>query len=96
MAAGDPSQAILQLHRALTLSPGHSRLTPCFAPWKTQAVEDALVLTRQRIAANPDDAPAYTRLSILLRRIGDIPAAEAAAARAKILGWKLQLEAAGN
>jgi DNA-binding SARP family transcriptional activator len=54
-------------------------------------LDAALALCGELIAADPDDALLHTRLSILLQRSGDIPAAEAAAARAKILAWKAEL-----
>jgi tetratricopeptide (TPR) repeat protein len=85
MAAGNPQQAIPALQSALALDPQHAAAIHALlrALEDTGRLEEALALTRQRIAADPDDALAHTRLSILLQRIGDIPAAEAAAARAK-------------
>ena len=52
-----------------------------------EAVDAACAL----IAADPDDILAYTSLSILYQHQGRIPEAEAAATRAKVLGWKHQL-----
>ena len=40
----------------------------------------------------PDDPLAHTALSISLQHAGHVPQAEAAAARARILEWKLQLQ----
>lgn len=53
-----------------------------------QAVGAALALT----ALTPDDPLAHTALSIALQQAGHIPEAEAAAARARILEWKVQLQ----
>lgn len=53
-----------------------------------QAVGAALALT----ALTPNDPLAHTALSIALQQGGHIPEAEAAAARARILEWKLQLQ----
>ena len=94
MAAGNPQQAIPVLQDALALDPQDNAATHALlrALEDTGRLDEALALTRDRIAADPDDALAHTRLSILLQRMGDIPAAEAAAARAKILGWKRQLK----
>ena len=94
MAAGDPEAAIPQLNRALELDPGHEAAMHALIRALEDAgrLEDALRLANQRIAAAPDDVLAHTRLSILLQHMGDVPAAEAAAARAKILGWKLELK----
>jgi phage-related minor tail protein len=57
---------------------------------------EALALTQQLIVREPEDVLAHTRLSMLLQRLGDVPAAEAAATRAKLLGWKLELRAASQ
>jgi Flp pilus assembly protein TadD len=52
------------------------------------SVAAALVLT----ALTPNDALAHTALSISLQALGRVPEAEAAATRARILEWKVQLE----
>ncbi|HEY3705072.1 MAG TPA: tetratricopeptide repeat protein [Terracidiphilus sp.] len=52
------------------------------------AVGAALALT----AMTPQDPLAHTALSISLQTAGHIPEAEAAAARARILEWKVQLQ----
>jgi Flp pilus assembly protein TadD len=51
------------------------------------AIGAALALT----ALTPNDPLAHTALSISLQTAGHIPEAEAAAARARILEWKVQL-----
>jgi tetratricopeptide (TPR) repeat protein len=53
--------------------------------------DEAVIVTQQLIAADPDDVLAYTSLSILYQHQGRIAEAEAAATRAKLLGWKKQL-----
>jgi tetratricopeptide (TPR) repeat protein len=53
-----------------------------------QSIAAALALT----ALTPNDPLAHTALSISLQRAGHIPEAEAAAARARILEWKVQLQ----
>ncbi|MGH9591731.1 MAG: hypothetical protein ACRD5L_01475, partial [Bryobacteraceae bacterium] len=52
-----------------------------------QSVGAALALT----ALMPADPLAHTALSISLQTAGHVPEAEAAAARARVLEWKLQL-----
>jgi Flp pilus assembly protein TadD len=54
-----------------------------------QSVGAALAL----IAIAPNDPLAHTALSISLQQAGHIPEAENAAARARILEWKMQLQA---
>ncbi len=53
-----------------------------------QAVGAALALT----ALTPSDPLAHTALSISLQAAGHVPQAEAAAARARVLEWKIQLQ----
>ena len=53
-----------------------------------QSIAAALALT----ALTPNDPLAHTALSISLQQAGHVPEAEAAAARARILEWKIQLQ----
>jgi Flp pilus assembly protein TadD len=57
-----------------------------------QAVGAALALT----ALTPFDPLAHTALSICLQAAGHVPQAEAAAARARVLEWKIQLQSPPN
>jgi tetratricopeptide (TPR) repeat protein len=54
-------------------------------------LDEAIAETEKLIASDPDDVLAYTSLSILRQHQGKIAEAEAAATRAKLLGWKQQL-----
>jgi tetratricopeptide (TPR) repeat protein len=92
-AAGQLEQSIALLHEALArdaqyLDAQHA-LTRVLAEAGRfdEALRNALALA----AHTPDDPLAYTALSILYQRIGNIAEAEAAATRAKLLGWKQQL-----
>jgi tetratricopeptide (TPR) repeat protein len=53
-----------------------------------QSIAAALALT----ALTPGDPLAHTALSISLQQGGHVPEAEAAAARARVLEWKIQLQ----
>jgi Flp pilus assembly protein TadD len=53
-----------------------------------QSVDAAMALT----TLTPSDPLAHTALSIALQHAGHIPEAEAAAGRARILEWKVQLQ----
>jgi Flp pilus assembly protein TadD len=53
-----------------------------------QSIGAALALT----ALTPADPLAHTALSISLQHAGHVPQAEAAAARARVLEWKIQLQ----
>lgn len=54
-------------------------------------LDEAIAVTQDLIASDPDDVLAQTSLSILYQHKGRIAEAEAAATRAKLLGWKQQL-----
>jgi tetratricopeptide (TPR) repeat protein len=53
--------------------------------------DEAVAVAQLLIANNPDDILAHTSLSILYQYQGRIAEAEAAATRAKLLGWKHEL-----
>lgn len=59
----------------------------------TGEVDEGIAAALALIADEPDDVLAYTSLSILYQHAGKVPEAEAASAKAKILGWKLELQA---
>jgi tetratricopeptide (TPR) repeat protein len=54
-------------------------------------LDEAVEVTQALIASHPDDTLAHTSLSILYQHQGKVPEAEAAALKAKLLGWKQQL-----
>src|SRR5712692_9449407 len=54
---------------------------------------DEAIAVAQRIAElDPDDVLAHTSLSVLYQNKGMIGEAEAEGAKARVLGWKLQLQ----
>lgn len=55
-------------------------------------LDAALVAALQLVVLEPNDVLAHTRLSILYQIQGRIPEAEAEAAKARVLGWKRELE----
>jgi Flp pilus assembly protein TadD len=94
VAAGQPALAAQAFRAVISADPSHveahhgliralrdaGRLEP--------AIGAALALT----ALTPGDPLAHTALSIALQQAGHVPQAEAAAARARVLEWKLQLQ----
>jgi Flp pilus assembly protein TadD len=94
LAAGSPAEAAQAYRAAIDADPAHveahhglvralrdaGRLEPSIAA--------ALALT----TLTPSDPLAHTALSISLQHAGHIPQAEAAAARARVLEWKIQLQ----
>jgi len=53
--------------------------------------DQAFATAHDLIARDPDDPLAHTSLSILYQHKGMVPEAEAAALKAKLLGWKREL-----
>ncbi len=96
IAAGNPRSAVTACQAALALDP--SFLDAMHA--LIRALQDAgeldqgIAVARQLAVLDPEDVLAYTSLSILYQRKGLVPEAEAAALKAKLLGWKQQLRAA--
>lgn len=64
----------------------------------TRALEDlerfdeAIAVAKRIAELDPDDVLAHTSLSVLYRKKGMIPEAEADGNKARVLGWKQQLK----
>ena len=98
LAAGKAAEAVGSFRAAIAAGPenaeanieAHHGLVRALrdAGQFEQSIAAALALT----AITPADPLAHTALSISLQRAGHVPQAEAAAARARILEWKMQLQ----
>jgi Flp pilus assembly protein TadD len=92
--AGAPADAAHAFRQAIAADPAHHDAHHGLvralrdASQLNQAVGAALAL----IALTPNDPLAHTALSITLQAAGHVPEAEAAAARARVLEWKMQLQ----
>ena len=93
LAAGDFPAAISGFHAALDADATYSDAAHglLHSLKATGRFDEAVAVAQQLIAADPDDVLAYTSLSILYQHQGKIAEAEAAATRAKLLGWKREL-----
>ena len=93
MAEGNASRAVELLERVLSASPGDVEAAHGLIRALVDAgrVDDALARTQELIDREPEDVLAVTRLSMIYQQMGMITEAEAAAAKAKILGWKMEL-----
>lgn len=95
LVAGLPSEAAAAFRAAIAADPAHIQAHHGLVHALRDAgrieasVGAALALT----VLSPHDPAAHTELSTSLRAGGHIPEAEAAAARARVLAWKLELEA---
>jgi predicted Zn-dependent protease len=94
LAAGRAAEAAEAFRAAIALDSGHVEAHHGLvralrdAGRLEQSVGAALALT----ALTPGDPLAHTALSISLQTAGHVPEAEAAAARARVLEWKIQLQ----
>lgn len=93
--AGNAAGAAQAFRAAIAADPGHVEAHHGLV----RALRDAGQLNHSVAAAmaltvlTPEDPLAHTALSISLQAAGHVPQAEAAAARARILEWKAQLNA---
>jgi len=96
LATGSPAEAAQAFRAAISADPAHVEAHHGLiralrdAGQLDQSVAAAMALT----VLTPNDPLAHTALSIALQQAGCIPEAEAAAGRARILEWKLQLQSA--
>ena len=94
LAAGSAAEAAEAFRVAIAMDSGHVEAHHGLvralrdAGRLEQSVGAALALT----VLTPGDPLAHTALSISLQTAGHVPEAEAAAARARVLEWKIQLQ----
>ena len=92
--AGRFAEAVEEYSKALELSPDWTDAMHALATAysKLGRHDEAIALIEQVIALEPEDAFAFTSLSIFLQRKGLIPEAEHAAAKARMISWKEELK----
>lgn len=90
---GDAAGAVREFEAVLRLDANHAEARHGLIRALEDAgrVDDALAAVEALIAVDADDVLAWTRLSMIYQHKGMIAEAEAAAAKAKILGWKQEL-----
>jgi Flp pilus assembly protein TadD len=95
LAEGEVGSAAQAFREAIDADPGHIEAHHGLIRALSDAgeFEAAVTAARALTALTPNDPLAHTSLSIALQRAGQIPEAEAAASRARILEWKQQLAA---
>jgi len=98
VAEGRDNEAIDEYRKSLAADPtftdalhGLSR-----ALQNLNRLNEAIEVSKQISAVDPDDVLAHTSLSILYQKKGMIPEAEEEANKARILGWKQQLKKSGG
>jgi len=93
--AGDPAAAVHACREALAVDPGFLDAMHALIRAHQDAgnFDEGIAVAQELAALDPEDVLAWTSLSILHQRKGMIAEAEAAALKAKLLGWKEQLRA---
>ena len=94
LAEGDAATAADHLRRCLELDPSLlDAMHGLIRALQEQGDLDAAIAVAQRLLQlDPEEVLAHTSLSILYQHKGMIAEAEAAALKAKLLGWKKQLQ----
>jgi tetratricopeptide (TPR) repeat protein len=93
-AAGKYDEALAQYQHAIALQPSfsdalHGIAQACYAK---EDFDEAIVAARKLLELDPDDILAWTTISRSYQRQGKIPEAEEAGSKARVLGWKKQLQ----
>jgi len=94
LAEGDAPAAAESLRRCLEMDPGmldamHGLIR---ALQEQGDFDGAIEVARRLLQLDPEEVLAHTSLSILYQHKGMIAEAEAEALKAKLLGWKKQLQ----
>ena len=94
LAEGDAAGAAQKLRDCLELDPGMlDAMHGLIRALQEQGEFDSAIAVAQRLLQlDPDEVLAHTSLSILYQHKGMIVEAEAEGLRAKLLGWKKQLQ----
>jgi len=94
IAAGASAEAVQSFRGAIAADPEHFEAHHGLirALRDTGRLEQSIAAALALTALTPNDPLAHTALSISLERAGHVPEAEAAAARARILEWKAELQ----
>jgi Flp pilus assembly protein TadD len=100
LSEGLPAEAAIAFRAAIAAAPENGEAQMEAHHGLIRALRDAGQLNQSvaaamaLIALTPADPLAHTALSISLQHAGYVPEAEAAAARARVLEWKVQLASA--
>lgn len=87
-------EAIVEHEKAIALKPDWADVLNALATAQSKAGRhaEAVATIERAIVIAPNDPFTFTSLSIFLQRLGKIPEAESAAAKARLLNWKEELK----
>ena len=91
---GNHAEAIREYNAALEIDPSFTDAMHglCRAHQDLNQLDEAIAVANRIAALDATDILAHTSLSILYQKKGMVPEAEAEANKARILGWKQQLQ----
>ena len=94
VAAGQLDDAIAKYREAVQLDPSFADAWEglSMALADQEQWEAAISAAKKVVELNPDDQLGYTNVSRIYQRAGNVPDAEAWAAKARVLDWKQQLK----
>ncbi len=97
VAEGQLDEAIQKYKQALDLDPTFADawegLSMAYAD--KELWEEAIIAAKKVVELTPEEQLGYTNVSRIYQRSGNVPEAEAWAAKARVLDWKSQLKS-GN
>ena len=94
IAEGNLDEAINKYKEAVTLDPSFADAWEglSMALADKELWEDAVAAAKKVVELNPDEQLGFTNVSRIYQRAGNVPEAEAWAAKARVLDWKQQLK----
>jgi len=94
VAEGDVDAAIAKYREAVTLDPNFADAWEglSMALADKELWDDALAAAKRVVELNPKEQLGFTNVSRIYQRAGNVPEAEAWAAKARVLDWTQQLK----
>jgi len=95
VAEGELDAAIAAYRAALEIDPNYADALEglSMALADLERWDEAIAAALRVVELTPDEQLAYTNVSRIYQRAGDVPKAEEWAAKARLLDWKAQLKA---
>lgn len=97
VADGEKESALAKYQQAVAIDPTFTEAMHGLAKilQDLNQLDEAIIVASRITEIDPDDILAHTSLSVIYQKKGMIPEAEAEGNKARILGWKQQLNKGG-
>ncbi|HXQ20467.1 MAG TPA: tetratricopeptide repeat protein [Candidatus Acidoferrales bacterium] len=94
IAEGQLDEAIAKYREAVAVEPSFADAWEglSMALADKELWDDAIAAAKKVVELDPDEQLGYTNVSRIYQRAGNVPEAEAWAAKARVLDWKRQLK----